>query len=130
QIMIMKADGTDLKPLTHFTSGHSREPRIAPNNVNFCFRRDGDIYEGDLNTGETKVISDPQIEEKSPYFSPNSRHIIYTAYIDGKEILVRQDRLTGKRFFFPPMGTCCQYPQWVGRLSVPPNAERIVPGAK
>lgn len=58
-----------------------REPDIHGERI--VFRCEGDVWIGDLATGETKRLTRHDGVERFPRFSPDGRHIAFTAEYDG-----------------------------------------------
>ncbi len=125
QIMMVSSDGSGEHPITAYRTGHSRDPAFAPDGEHFAFRRDDDIYIGVIGEGEPQPVSDPELTERQPSFSPDGRYLVYVAVVNGTDRLVRHDLRTGERFFLPPIGTGCQFPVWTRRLTLPPGAKKV-----
>jgi uncharacterized protein YjdB len=92
QIMSVKADGTDPRPLTASTTGGNTAPDVSPDGrrVAFVSTRDGnpEIYEVDLEGGEARRLTKTGDREGNPRFLP-SGDLLYVLDKGSKARLMR-----------------------------------------
>jgi len=123
QIMSVKADGTDPRPLTATTTGGNTAPDVSPDGrrVAFVSTRDGnpEIYEVDLEGGEARRLTKTGDREANPRFLPSGDLL----YVLDKGSKARLMRLAAGSTAAPlPV---LEIDQPVVALDVSPDGERI-----
>ncbi|HEV8682663.1 MAG TPA: DPP IV N-terminal domain-containing protein [Actinomycetota bacterium] len=85
-IYAMRADGTDVRPLTK-DPGRRSDPSWSPDGTRLAFDsdRDGDfeIYVLDLATGEERQVTDDPADDVSPAWSPDGTKLAFVSQRDG-----------------------------------------------
>ena len=92
QIMSVRVDGTDPRPLTASTTGGNTAPDVSPDGrrVAFVSTRDGnpEIYEVDVEGGEARRLTKTGDREANPRFLPNG-DLLYVLDKGSKARLMR-----------------------------------------
>lgn len=92
QVMSVKVDGTDPRPLTSSTSGGNTAPDVSPDGrrVAFVSTRDGnpEIYSVDLGGGEARRLTKTGDREANPRYLP-SGDLLYVLDKGSKARLIR-----------------------------------------
>ena len=122
QLVSVRADGTDPRPLTSSTGGN-RAPDVSPDGrrVAFVSTRDGnpEIYEVDLGGGETRRLTKSGDREGNPRYLPTG-DLIYVIDKGNKARLMRLAAGSGTA----PL-PLLEIDQPVVTLDVSPDGERI-----
>jgi uncharacterized protein YjdB len=123
QVMSVKVDGTDPRPLTSSTTGGNTSPDVSPDGrrVAFVSTRDGnpEIYEVDLGGGEARRLTKTGDKEANPRYLPSGDLL----YVLDKGSKARLMRLASGSAAAPlPV---LEIDQPVVALDVSPDGERI-----